>query len=71
MLMDAVAAAYVGYAIFGQKRPSVVGTLLGALLIGILLNGLTMMNVPYYAQDIVKGGVFVVALAFAFLRKER
>lgn len=70
MLMDAVAAAYVGYAIFGQKRPSVVGTLLGALLIGILLNGLTMMSVPYYAQDIVKGGVFVVALAFAFWRRK-
>ncbi len=69
LLTDAVSAAYVGYAIFGQKRPSVVGTLLAALLIGILLNGLTMMNVPYYAQDIVKGGVFAVALAFAFLRK--
>lgn len=69
MLMDAVAAAHVGYAIFGQKRPSVVGTLLDALLIGILLNGLTMMNVPYYAQDIVKGAVFIIALAFAFLRK--
>lgn len=69
MLMDAVAAAYVGYAIFGQKRPSVVGTLLGALLIGVLLNGLTMLNVPYYAQDIVKGGVFILALTFAFLRK--
>lgn len=69
MLMDAVAAAYVGYAIFGQKRPSVIGTLLGALLIGILLNGLTMMNVPYYAQDIVKGAVFIIALAFAFMRK--
>lgn len=70
MLMDAVAAAYVGYAIFGQKRPSVVGTLLGALLIGILLNGLTMLSVPYYAQDIVKGGVFAVALAFAFWRRK-
>ena len=69
MLMDAVAAAYVGYAIFGQKKPSVVGTLLGALLIGVLLNGLTMMNVPYYAQDIVKGSVFILALTFAFLRK--
>lgn len=66
LLMDAVAAAYVGFAIFGQRKPSVVGTLLAALTIGILLNGLTMMNVPYYAQDIVKGGVFVLALAFAF-----
>jgi len=69
LLLEAVAAAYVGYAIFGQKKPSVIGTLLGALLIGILLNGLTMMHVPYFAQDIIKGGVFVVALAFAFLRK--
>ncbi len=71
LLMDAVAAAYVGYAIFGQKKASVGGTLLGALLIGILLNGLTMIGVPYYAQDIVKGGVFVIALAFAFLRRNR
>lgn len=69
LLTDAVSAAYVGYAIFGQKRASVVGTLLASLLIGILLNGLTMLNVPYYSQDIVKGGVFVIALAFAFLRK--
>lgn len=71
LLMDAVAAAYVGYALFGQKKPSVVGTLLGAVLIGVLLNGLTMLKFPYYAQDIVKGGVFVMALAFAFVRNRR
>ncbi len=69
LMTDAVASAYVGFAIFGRNRPSVVGTLLGALLIGILLNGLTMLNVPYYAQDIVKGGVFIVALAFAFIQR--
>ncbi|XID94747.1 ABC transporter permease [Paenibacillaceae bacterium WGS1546] len=70
LLMDAVAAAYIGYALFGDKRPSVVGTLLGCILIGVLLNGLTMMNVPYFAQDIVKGGILVLALAFSFLRKD-
>ncbi len=71
LLMDAVAAAYIGYALFGEKRPSILGTLLGSLLIGILLNGLTMMNVPYFAQDIVKGGILIFALAFSFLRKNQ
>jgi len=69
LLMDAVAAAYIGYALFGGKKASVVGTVLGAILIGTLLNGLTMMNVPYYAQDIVKGLILVIALAFSFIRK--
>lgn len=71
LLMDAVAAAYVGYALFGQKKPSVVGTVLGAVLIGVLLNGLTMLKFPYFAQDIVKGGVFIMALAFAFVQTRR
>lgn len=70
LLMDAVAAAYIGYALFGEKRPSVIGTLLGSLLIGVLLNGLTMMNVPYFAQDIVKGSILIVALTFSFVRKD-
>ncbi|MBP2001605.1 simple sugar transport system permease protein [Paenibacillus shirakamiensis] len=71
LLMDAVASAYIGFALFGEKRPSVVGTLLGSILIGVLLNGLTMMNVPYFAQDIIKGSILVLALTFSFLRKER
>ncbi len=70
LLMDSVAAAYIGYALFGEKRPSVLGTLLGSILIGVLLNGLTMMNVPYFAQDIIKGGILIFALTFSFLRKE-
>ena len=31
-----------------------------------LLNGLTMLNAPYYAQDFVKGLVLVLALMFTF-----
>ena len=30
------------------------GTVMGAVFVGILLNGLTMLNAPYYAQDFVK-----------------
>ena len=33
---------------------------------GIVLNGLTMLNVPYYTQDFVKGLVLVGALALTF-----
>ncbi len=71
LLMDAVAAAYVGYALFGQKKPSVVGTVLGAILIGVLLNGMTMLKVHYTVQGIVKGAVFIMALAFTFLRQRK
>ncbi|TIO38755.1 MAG: ABC transporter permease, partial [Mesorhizobium sp.] len=34
--------------------------------VGVLLQGLTMMNAPYYTQDFVKGAVLVVALVFTF-----
>ncbi|WP_410984762.1 ABC transporter permease [Bacillus cereus] len=70
LLMDAVAAAYIGYAMFGAKKPNVIGTFLGSILIGIILNGLTMMNVPYYAQDIIKGSILIAALAFSFTKKK-
>lgn len=71
LLMDAVAAAYIGYAVFGTGRPNVVGTLIGAILIGILLNGLTMWDVPYYAQDIVKGTILIAALGLSYIQKKQ
>ncbi|TIX99123.1 MAG: ABC transporter permease, partial [Mesorhizobium sp.] len=38
----------------------------GAVFVGVLLQGLTMMNAPYYTQDFIKGVVLVVALVFTF-----
>jgi simple sugar transport system permease protein len=66
MLLDSVAAALIGYAVLDQRRPNVGGTVMGAVFVGILLNGLTMLNAPYYAQDFVKGVVLVGALAVTF-----
>lgn len=62
-LMDGVAAAFVGFSVLGYRKPNAFGTLLGALLMGILLNGLIMMDFPYYSQDIVKGIVLLLALS--------
>ena len=66
LLLDAVAAALIGFAVLGAAKPNAFGTAIGALFVGILLQGLTMMNAPYYTQDFVKGAVLVVALVFTF-----
>jgi simple sugar transport system permease protein len=66
LLLDAVAAALIGYAVLGASRPNAFGTAIGALFVGILLQGLTMLNAPYYTQDFVKGAVLVAALVFTF-----
>lgn len=68
-LMDAVAAAYIGLSVGGAGKPNAIGTLVGAVLIGILQNGLVMLSVPYYAMDIVKGTVLAFALALTYYKK--
>lgn len=66
LLMDSVAAALIGFAVLGLRRPNVFGTIVGAVFVGLLLNGLTMLNAPYYTQDFVKGAVLVGALALTY-----
>lgn len=71
LLLDSVAAALIGFAVLGAAKPNAFGTAIGALFVGILLQGLTMMNAPYYTQDFVKGAVLVVALVFTFALSQR
>ena len=66
-----VAAALIGFAVLGAAKPNALGTAIGALFVGILLQGLTMMNAPYYTQDFVTGGVLVIALVFTFALTSR
>ena len=71
LLLDSVAAALIGFAVLGAARPNAFGTAVGALFVGILLQGMTMMNAPYYTQDFVKGAVLVTALVFTFYLSSR
>jgi simple sugar transport system permease protein len=71
-LLDSVAASYFGFAVLSARRPNVFGTVLGALFVGIMLNGLTMMNLAWYFQDVIKGVVLIASLALSFyLVKQR
>lgn len=69
-LMPSVAAAYIGFSVFGAGKANALGTLIGAVLVGILENGLIMMAVPYYAMNIVKGAVLAIALAMTYATKK-
>lgn len=60
ILLPAYTAVYLGAALFG--RPSVPATLAGALLMTMLLNGFTLLSVPYYYSDIVVSTVLIVAI---------
>jgi simple sugar transport system permease protein len=71
LLLDSVAAALIGFAVLGAARPNAFGTAVGAIFVGILLQGMTMMNAPYYTQDFVKGVVLVAALVFTFYLSSR
>lgn len=69
-LMPAVAAAFIGYSFGGKGKPNAIGTFTGAILIGVLENGLVMMSVPYYSLNIVKGVVLALALASTYFHKK-
>ncbi|MCL0058649.1 ABC transporter permease [Dehalococcoidia bacterium] len=70
-LLDSVAAVFFGFAVLKAWRPNVLGTLTGAIFMGIMLNGLTMLGVPWYIQDILKGLVLIFAIGFSFYMKRQ
>lgn len=70
-LLDAVSATYFGFAVLAARRPNVFGTVLGAIFVGIMLNGLTMLNMPWYLQDVIKGAVLIVSLGLSFYLSHR
>jgi len=61
--LDAIAAVVIGGASLLGGRGSIWGTALGLLLIQTLNNGLDILTVPAYWQDVIKGALIVTAVA--------
>jgi len=67
--LDVIAAVVVGGTSLFGGRGTVIGTLIGALLIGVLRNGLNLLNVESYVQQVIVGIVILLAVMMDRLRK--
>lgn len=67
--LDAIAAVIIGGASFFGGVGTVWGTLIGALIMGVLRNGLNLLNVSAYWQTVVIGVVIVAAVWIDVLRQ--
>lgn len=71
MEFDVISAVILGGASLSGGKGSIVGALFGALLLGTLNNGMVMLNIHTYWQQIISGVVLVVAVVFDVIKKPR
>lgn len=60
--LDAIAAAIIGGASTAGGKGTMTGTLIGAMLIGVISNGLDLLNVTSYYQQVVMGTIIIGAV---------
>lgn len=64
-LMRGIAAVLLGMTTFEPGKPNILGTFVGALIIGILTNGLTLLGATYYIQDIILGLIILTSVSIS------
>ncbi|GAA0275058.1 ABC transporter permease [Muricomes sp. OA1] len=69
--LDAIAAVVIGGTSMNGGEGTLVGTIIGTMIIGIVANGLNLLNVPQGAQRMVKGGIIVLAVIVDVIRRKR
>jgi ribose transport system permease protein len=64
LLLPAYAAVFIGTTASPTGRPTVVGTLLGVAITGVLANGMTIVGVEPFIQKMLTGAIIIVAVLF-------
>jgi ribose/xylose/arabinose/galactoside ABC-type transport system permease subunit len=71
MELDAIAAAVIGGTSLMGGQGSVVGVLIGAVIMGVIRNGLVLMEVSSYWQELIIGSIIVLAAILDIVRSRR
>lgn len=66
---DVIAAVVIGGTSLAGGSGSMIGSFLGVLFIGLLLNGMTLMGVPPYWQEVARGLIVLFAVLFSAWQK--
>lgn len=69
--LDAIAMTVIGGVSLNGGRGSVVGTVLGALIFGVIISGFTFLKLDAYYQEMVKGAIIVGAVVLDQWRQRR
>lgn len=62
LFLQAYAAVFIGCTVSKSGAPCVMGTLIGSAILAVLANGLTILQMPSFMQDIITGGIIILSV---------
>jgi ribose transport system permease protein len=69
--LDAIAAVVIGGTSLSGGEGTILGTIIGAFIMSVLVNGLRILSVPQEWQIVVTGGIVILAVYTDILRRQR
>ena len=69
--LDAIAMAVIGGVSLAGGRGSIIGTVIGALIFGVIISGFTFLRLDAFYQEMVKGVIIVAAVVLDQWRQQR
>lgn len=69
--LDAIAAVVIGGTSLSGGRGTILGTVIGALIMSVLLNGLRILSMPQEWQTVVTGSIIIIAVYADMIRRRR
>ena len=69
--MDGIAAVFLGGVAYGGGKGRIGGTLIGVMLLTVLSNGMTLLNIQPYYQQFTKGAVLLLSVYMDIVRTKR